>query len=82
MTQEKPKASAFDLTLDLKTLLQVGALIGAIIAGYYKFEDRVEAVVMKVDHIEKQTTRMEHYLSSNDPQYYKKTHENGDSDEK
>jgi hypothetical protein len=76
MTGNRP---AFDMRIDLKTVIQVLALAGALIAGYVKFEGRVEAVVVDVGSIRKQTTRIEHYLSASDSAYWKKTHENGDS---
>lgn len=71
---------AFDMTLDLRTLIHVFTLLGAIIAGYIKFQGQVDNVVLQVGHISKQTTRMEHYLSSKDPDYWKKAHENGDNE--
>jgi hypothetical protein len=78
VTASKP---TFDMSIDLKTLLQIGALVGAIAAGYVKFQGQVDTVVEQVGKIHIQTERMEHYLESSDPQYWQKAHQRGDHDE-
>ena len=81
MTQDKPRI-AFDTTLDLKTLIHVVSLIAALIIGYVQFADKVNSTVTNVAKIGRQTTRIEHYLESKDPDYWQKAHQNGDSDSK
>lgn len=76
-----PKEGArFDTTIDLKTLIHVVSLLAAFGAAFLSFQEKVNSVSTDLSSIRKQTTRIEHYLSANDQQYWKKTHENGDSE--
>lgn len=70
----------FDTTLDLRTVVHVATLLAAVLTAFFSFQAKVNGVTDDVTKIHRQTTRIEHYLSATDPNYWRKTNENGDSD--
>jgi hypothetical protein len=63
----------------------VGTIINALIllAGlgtmYGQFSAKFDAYGKAVERTEKQTARIEHYLSAKDPAYWRKVAQNGDN---
>ena len=80
MEQQPKLKNFFDMTLDLKTVVHLVTLIAALVAAFFTFQTKLESVTGDVQTIKKQTTRIEHYLSQSDSSYWRKTHDNGDSD--
>lgn len=59
---------------DLVHLIEVAAILVSIGMNYQKFEQ----IATDVGQHGQALTRIEHYLSSQDPQYWRKTHQDGD----
>lgn len=74
------EGARFDTTLDLKTVIHIATLLAAVLTAFVSFQAKVNGVTDDVTKIHHQTMRIEHYLSSNDPNYWRKANENGDSD--
>ncbi len=68
--------------------ISIGAIIHTLvlITGmgicYGAFSAKVEYLFGTIEKTERQTDRIEHYLSSEDPNYWKKVTQNGDADER
>lgn len=65
--------------VSLGNLLHLVGTAALLIAGYVSMQDRVNTLESSFTDVRKATTRMEHYLSSRDQNYYKRTHQNGDA---
>jgi hypothetical protein len=72
--------------INVGTFIHLGVLLVAIALGYAgitqrtsMLEERFTTVDSNVRTIHQQTNRIEHYLSSQDPDYWKKTYQNGDA---
>ena len=81
MTESRMK---FDPTVTLGTIIQMIVLIGSLLSVYLAFDHRTVLLEYQVSEqgktiqeIKAQTNRIERYLVSQDPQYWKKTKENG-----
>jgi hypothetical protein len=68
------KGLRFDWTLNLGTLLTLGVIIVTALAAWTRVAQRLTMI----ESIERQTNRMEHYLESKDPEYWKQAAQNGD----
>lgn len=55
-------------------VVQIAILLGTLGVYYQKFVEINDSVNKHSNMLE----RVEHYLSSQDPQYWRKAHENGD----
>lgn len=62
------------------TILQIILLLGGLAVAYGAFSVKIDQQSQTVDATKRQTNRIEHYLSSQDPAYYRKVAENGDAD--
>ena len=81
------KRVRLDFTFNVGTVIQIIVLIISVTLAYAAFdrretllEMRFDAVDKTVQQVDRQTNRVEHYLSSKDPDYWRPTHENGDPD--
>ena len=72
------RRTRFDTRMDLRTLIEIVTLLSAIGGAYLGFQTKLEAMSQQIERTTQQTTRIEHYLSQTDPQYWKKITENGD----
>jgi len=66
--------------------ISVGTIINGVLVlagmaiGYGQFSAKFEAVSTTVSTTQRDVRQIQHYLSGNDPQYWHKVHDNGDSD--
>lgn len=65
--------------INFGTLIQIGALVVAVVLAWGAFDRRTALLEMQVtdqkqtiERIEQQTNRMEHYMQSNDAHYWRK----------
>ncbi|HKM83213.1 MAG TPA: hypothetical protein VJY15_19915 [Candidatus Acidoferrum sp.] len=72
------RRSHFDMKMDLKTLVEIVTLLGAIFAGWLSFQSKLDMMSEQIERTSQQTERIEHYLSQSDKDYWKKITENGD----
>lgn len=71
----------FEWTITLGSVLQVVIVLGGMAIAYGTFQQRVEQLTTNVDATQKGVRQIQHYLSGNDPQYWKKVNENGDAND-
>lgn len=57
---------------DISDWIKIAVLIGSMIFGYSQLVGRVDSSIRAIDAMQKQTQRIERYLSSKDPQYWDK----------
>lgn len=66
--------------LSIGNILQILTVIGSMAIAYGAFSVKFDQQGATVDDTKRQTNRIEHYLSSQDPGYWHKVAENGDAD--
>jgi len=57
------------------TILHVIVLVVGLLVAYGQFITKNEENVRIIETVQGQTTRIEHYLSSKDPNYWKETNQ-------
>lgn len=79
------KKPLIDLSFNAGTLLHLLGVIVALVLYGAAFDKRttlleaqIQAQSNKLDILQRQTNRLEHYLSSMDKNYWKRASENGD----
>ena len=63
-------------------IIQIVLLVIGLAIGYGEFASKFGSLETTVVDTRHQTTRIEHYLSGEDKEYWHKVAENGDADEK
>jgi hypothetical protein len=64
--------------INISTIVHLGALIMMTAALYGSFNTKFAAHIETMQQIQRQTERMEHYLSQKDPEYWRTVTANGD----
>jgi hypothetical protein len=72
-------APEVDWKISAGNILQAIVLLAGLAAAYGQFSAKADSLAVTVDQTRRQTTRIEHYLSTQDKDYWRKTAENGDS---
>jgi hypothetical protein len=78
LTVDKPRV-VITKEISLGTLIHLAGLVVAVAIAWGTFRAQVSELATSVSSIRSQTTRIEHYLNSQDQNYWKTTHENGDN---
>lgn len=65
--------------VSIGTILQAVLIAAGLLIGYGTFSARFTELGTTVESTRRQTTRMERYLSSHDPDYWHKVHQIGDA---
>lgn len=66
--------------ISVGTIIHALILLGGLAAGYGSISAQVTALGIVCHSTERNVQQVQHYLSGNDPQYWKKVNENGDAD--
>jgi hypothetical protein len=60
------------------SILHVIAMIALLITSYVRLDTRIAVLEGRFREVERSTIRIEHYLSSKDPNYWRDANQNGD----
>ncbi len=66
--------------ISLSSIIHLVVLLSALAAAYGGASQRFAAMESDISTIKRQVNGMQHYLSSKDPEYWKRLNQNGDPD--
>lgn len=79
MEEAKPSAMSVQRQVGVGTIINTVVLLASLAAMYGQFSAKFDEYGRTVARTERQTARIEHYLSAKDPAYWRKVAENGDN---
>lgn len=59
--------------------IKIILLAGCLVTGWFRMDSKLAAHESVLRDVSSQTTRIEHYLESNDQDYWRKVKDNGDN---